>query len=244
MKFRGKTIAVTAAGQGIGHEVVLALARDGAQVWASDIRPAGLEALTGIQGVRTSVLDVTNRFAVDEQFSALGELHGLFNCAGIVHSGTILSTQENDWDTAFNVNARSQFLTMRAALPLMLRSGGGSIVNMASVVSSVKGLPNRFVYGASKAAVVGMTKSVAADFVAQGIRCNAVAPGTVDTPSLRERIASSGDFPSAYAGFVARQPVGRLATAQEVASLVVYLLSDDAAFITGQNYSIDGGMTI
>jgi 2-keto-3-deoxy-L-fuconate dehydrogenase len=168
----------------------------------------------------------------------------LFNCAGFVHNGTILEASDEDWDFAFDLNVRSMFWTIRAALPAMLKNGGGSIVNMASVASSIRGLPNRFVYGASKAAVIGLTKAVAADYVLKGIRCNAISPGTVDTPSLQQRINAYDDPVAARAAFVARQPMGRIARADEIAPIVTFLASDDAAFVTGQTYSVDGGMTI
>jgi 2-keto-3-deoxy-L-fuconate dehydrogenase len=244
MRLKGKTALVTAAGQGIGRASALAMAAEGAQVWATDVRPELLAAYAGVANVRTAVLDVLDRAAIDRLIGELPPLAVLFNCAGYVHNGTVLQTEDRDWDFSFNLNVRSQFWTIRAALPKMIAAGGGSIVNMASVVSSIKGLPNRFVYGATKAAVIGLTKAVAVDFVAQGIRCNAVCPGTVDTPSLAERINAYPDPAAARQAFIARQPMGRLAKAEEIAPLIVYLASDESAFVTGQAYVIDGGIAI
>jgi 2-keto-3-deoxy-L-fuconate dehydrogenase len=244
MRLLGKTALVTAAGQGIGKASVLALAREGAQVIATDINPALLEGYHGIANIRTEVLDVLDKAAIQVFIKTTSHLNVLFNCAGMVHNGSVLQATDDDWDLAFDLNVRAQFWMIQEVLPKMLAAGGGSIINMASVCSSLKGLPNRFVYGASKAAVIGLTKSIAADFVGQGIRCNAIAPGTVDTPSLGERINSYADPVEARKNFVARQPMGRLAQAQEIAPIVVYLASDESVFATGQVFSIDGGMTI
>ncbi|HYW56816.1 MAG TPA: SDR family oxidoreductase [Polaromonas sp.] len=244
MRLEGKTALVTAAGQGIGKACVLAMAAEGAQVLATDVNAALLEAYAGIRGVTTARLDVMDKAAIQALVSSTPPLDVLFNCAGFVHNGSILEASDEDWTFAFNLNVRSQFWMIQAALPKMLANGGGSIINMASVCGSLKGLPNRFAYGASKAAVVGMTKSVAADFVGQGIRCNAIAPGTVDTPSLGDRINSYADPAEARKNFVARQPMGRLAQAHEIAPIVVYLASNESVFATGQLFSVDGGMTI
>ena len=244
MRLNGKTALVTAAGQGIGRASVLALAANGAQVLATDINAKLLESYAGIANVTTQVLDVMDKSAIQDLVSRIAPLDVLFNCAGFVHNGSILQATDEEWDFAFNLNVRAQYWMIQAALPKMIAAGGGSIINMSSVASSIKGLPNRFVYGCSKAAVVGLTKAVAADFVAQGIRCNAIAPGTVDTPSLGDRINSYADPVEARKNFVARQPMGRLAQAHEIAPIVVYLASDESQFATGQVFSIDGGMTI
>ncbi len=244
MRLSGKRALVTAAGQGIGRASVLAMAAEGAQVLATDVNASLLDAYAGIPGVTTARLDVLDKAAIHALLETTPPLDVLFNCAGFVHNGSILEASDDDWNFAFNLNVRAQFWMIQAALPKMLAHGGGSIINMASVCGSLKGLPNRFAYGASKAAVVGLTKSVAADFVGQGIRCNAIAPGTVDTPSLGERINSYADPVEARKNFVARQPMGRLAQAQEIAPIVVYLASDESVFATGQIFSVDGGMTI
>lgn len=244
MRLKGKTALVTAAGQGIGQASALALAAEGAQVWATDINAQLLESYQGVPNIKTLPLDVLDRAAITRLVGQLPPLNVLFNCAGVVHSGTILQATDDEWDFAFNLNVRSQFWVIQAVLPGMLAKGGGSIVNMSSVCSSVMGLPNRFVYGSSKAAVIGLTKSVAADFVAQGIRCNAICPGTVDTPSLQDRINAFDDPVQARKNFIARQPMGRLAQAHEIAPMVVFLASDESAFVTGQAFSNDGGMTI
>ena len=244
MRLQGKTALVTAAGQGIGRASVLAMAAQGAQVLATDVNPALLAAYEGVDNVRTAVLDVLDKSAIQATVATMPRIDVLFNCAGFVHNGNILQASDDDWSFAFNLNVRSQFWMIQAVVPRMLEAGGGSIINMASVASSIKGLPNRFVYGASKAAVVGLTKAVAADFVGKGIRCNAIAPGTVDTPSLGDRINSYTDPVQARKDFVARQPMGRLAQADEIAPIIVYLASDESVFATGQVFSVDGGMTI
>lgn len=243
MRLEGKTVLVTAAGQGIGNASALAMAAEGAQVWATDVNASLLASYANVPNIRTAVLDVLDRQAIQALMDELPALHALFNCAGFVHAGSILQATDADWDFAFNLNVRSQFWAIQSALPKMLANGGGSIINMASVCG-FKGLPYRFLYGASKAAVIGLTKSVAADFVAQGVRCNAVCPGTVDTPSLQDRINAFEDPVQARKNFVSRQPVGRIAQAHEIAPLVVFLASDESAFVTGQAYNIDGGMTI
>ena len=244
MRLKGKTALVTAAGQGIGRASALALAAEGAQVWATDLDPRLLESFAGVAGIQALPLDVLDKAAILRTVTGLPPLDILFNCAGHVHNGTILQATDSEWEFAFNLNVRSQFWTIQAVLPSMLSRGGGSIINMASVCGSLKGLPNRFIYGASKAAVVGLTKAVAADYVGQGIRCNAIAPGTVDTPSLHERINAYDDPAQARKNFIARQPMGRLAQAHEMAPLVVFLASDESVFVTGQLYANDGGMTI
>jgi 2-keto-3-deoxy-L-fuconate dehydrogenase len=248
-RLQGKTALITAAGQGIGHATALAMAAEGAQVHATDVNPKLLEKYADVDRVTTHVLDVLDDAAIATLADKLPALDILFNCAGYVHHGTILDCAPKDWEFSFNLNVRAMYVTIRNALPKMLakyeQTGrGSSIVNMSSIASSVKGLPNRFVYGASKAAVIGLTKSIAADFVTKGIRCNAIGPGTVDTPSLTERINAFEDPVEARKMFIARQPMGRLAKAEEIAPLVVFLASDEAAFVTGNMYSCDGGMTI
>ncbi|MDB5870985.1 MAG: family NAD(P)-dependent oxidoreductase [Ramlibacter sp.] len=244
MRLEGKTALVTAAGQGIGRASVLALAAEGAQVWATDINAGLLKSYEGVERVKAVTLDVLDRGAIERLIGSMPALDVLFNCAGFVHSGTAMQATDEEWNFALNLNVRSQFWAIQAALPKMLEAGRGSIINMASVCSSIKGLPNRFIYGTTKAAVLGLTKSVAADFVADGIRCNAICPGTVDTPSLQDRINANADPVEARKAFVARQPMGRLAQAHEIAPLVVFLASDESIFVTGQAYAADGGITI
>jgi 2-keto-3-deoxy-L-fuconate dehydrogenase len=248
-RLAGKTAFITAAGQGIGRASAIAMAREGAKVIATDVNAKLLAALDGTPGITTQVLDVLDDAAVERAIAALPPLDVMFNCAGYVHHGSILDCTPKDWDFSFNLNARAMYVAIRAAVPKMLEKHAAtgswaSIINMASIAGSIKGLPNRFVYGASKAAVVGLTKAVAADFVQKGIRCNAIAPGTVDTPSLAERINAYPDPVEARRMFVARQPMGRLAKAEEIAPVVVFLASDESAFATGNVYSVDGGMTI
>jgi 2-dehydro-3-deoxy-L-fuconate 4-dehydrogenase len=244
MRLKGKTALVTAAGQGIGRASVLAMAAEGAQVLATDVNAELLQSYAGVANVTTARLDVTDKAAIQALVASMAPVNVLFNCAGVVHNGSILQATDDEWDFAFNLNVRAQYWMIQAVLPRMLAAGGGSIINMSSVCSSIKGLPNRFIYGTSKAAVVGLTKSVAADFVGQAIRCNAIAPGTVDTPSLTERINSYPDPVEARKNFIARQPMGRLAQAHEIAPIVVYLASDESVFASGQLFSVDGGMTI
>ena len=238
----GKRVLVTAAGQGIGRASALAMANQGAQVFATDVNEAALSSLPQeCKGqIETFGLDVCSEDSVTLGV-ARAQPYVLFNCAGFVHNGTVLQVTDQEWDFAFDLNVRSMLRTIRAALPGMIARGGGSIINMSSACSSVIGAPNRFVYGTTKAAVIGLTKSVASDYITQGIRCNAICPGTVDSPSLHERLTATGDYEKAMKAFVARQPMGRLATAEEIAALVVYLASDESAFITGQPHIIDGG---
>ncbi len=249
-RLAGKTAFLTAAGQGIGRAVALAFVREGAQVLATDINAAALESLKAECGCRVQVLDVTHATAVAEAAAAAGPVDVLFNGAGFVHAGTVLDCTEADWDFAFNLNVRSQFRTIKAFLPGMLeRAAQGrlaSIINIASVAGSIKGAPNRFVYGCTKAAVIGLTKSVAADFITRGVRCNAICPGTVESPSLRDRIsaqaaASGQTLAQVEAAFIARQPMGRIGRVEEIAALAVYLASDESSFTTGTAQIIDGG---
>ena len=244
MRLANKTVLVTAAGQGIGHAAVMAMAAEGATVWATDVKPALLESFAGHANIHTATLDVMDKAGIHALVARIDKIDAVFNCAGYVHSNTALDATDEQWDFAMNLNARSQFWMIQAVLPKMLANGGGSIINMASVASSIKGLPTRFVYGVSKAAVIGLTKAVAADYVAQGIRCNAICPGTVDTPSLQDRINSQADPVQARKNFIARQPMGRLAQAHEIAPIIVFLASDESRFATGNAYSVDGGMTI
>ena len=243
-RLAGKRAVITAAAHGIGRATAIAFARAGARVVATDIDEAGLATLAKEEPrIVTSRLDVRDDGAVARLAAAEPAVDVLFNCAGYVHGGTVLDCTDADWDLAFDLNVRSMFRTIRAWLPGMLERGKGSIVNMASAASSVKGAPNRFVYGTTKAAVIGLTKSIAADYVGRGIRCNAICPATVDTPSLRQRIASAGDPEAAHRAFLARQPMGRFATAEEIAALVLYLASDESGFTTGIAHVIDGGWT-
>lgn len=240
----GKKAVITAAAQGIGRATAIAFADEGATVWATDINDAALEALSRERPeILTRHLDVRNSEAVDALARETGRINVLFNCAGFVHDGTILECKEQDWDASFDLNVKSMFRTCRSFLPGMLEGEGGSIINVSSVASSVKGAPKRFVYGTTKAAVIGLTKSIAADFISRGIRCNAICPGTVETPSLDDRMRAQGDVKVAHAAFVARQPMGRLGHPTEIAALAVYLASDESSFTTGQIHIIDGGWT-
>jgi 2-keto-3-deoxy-L-fuconate dehydrogenase len=246
VNLQNKRVLVTAAGQGIGLASAMAFAEAGAEVYASDI---DIHALAGIEGINAMTLDVTSTSAISDACERIGALDVLFNCAGYVHSGNILECDEAAWARSMDINATAMYRMIRAFLPGMLVRGGGSIINMSSVVSSVKGVPNRFAYAASKAAVIGLTKAVAADFIGQGIRCNAICPGTVESPSLRERIAAQAaqqgvDEAQVYQQFLDRQPMGRIGTAQEIARLALYLGSDASAYTTGGVHVIDGGMSI
>ncbi len=249
-RLAGKKALITAAAAGIGRATTLAFAAEGAEVIATDVDIDKLAALDGKKGVMTRRLDVRDTSAVDALAKELGVLDVLFNCAGYVHHGTVLETTEKDWDFSFDLNVKSMYRTIRAFLPAMLASGrGASIINVSSAASSVRGIPNRFVYGATKAAVIGLTKAVAADYIKQGIRCNAIAPGTIQTPSLEDRIeaqsaTAQGGVDAVRKAFVDRQPMGRLGSAEEIAHLVVYLASDESSFTTGGLHIIDGGLSL
>lgn len=243
-RLTGKTAFITAAGQGMGKAAALAFAAEGAKVWATDLNPGPLQTLAGLAGITTRQLDATDEKAIAKLAAEVGVIDVLLNCAGYVHHGTVLDCAPVDWDFSMNVNLRSMYLMTRAFLPGMLAKKGGSIINMASIASSIKGLPNRCVYGTSKAAVIGLTKSVAADYVKQGVRCNAVCPGTIDTPSLADRINALPDPVQARKDFIARQPMGRLGTVEDMVPLFIYLASDESSFATGTTFSVDGGMTI
>jgi 2-keto-3-deoxy-L-fuconate dehydrogenase len=236
MRLKGKRVLITAAGQGIGRSSAEACIREGAEVLATD-RDQGL--LAGLDCAKAA-LDVLDADSIREVAGKI-EADVLFNCAGYVHNGTILDATEEDWDRAFDLNAKAMFRTIRAVLPGMLARGAGSIINMSSAASSIMGAPSRCVYGTTKAAVVGLTKSVAKDYIDKGIRANAICPGTVDTPSLHDRLRATGDYEKAKKDFIARQKMGRLATPDEIAALVVYLASDESAFVTAQTFVIDGG---
>ncbi len=246
-RLQGKTAFITAAAQGIGRATALAYAAEGARVIATDVNEVGLASLAS-PSITTHRLDATDAEDIVRVAAQAGAVDVLFNCAGFVHQGSVLDATEAEWDFAFTLNVRSMFRTMRAFLPGMAERGAGSIINMASAASSIKGAPNRFIYGASKAAVIGMTKSVASDFVKQGVRCNAICPGTIQTPSLDDRIAANaaaaGSLEAARTGFIARQAMGRLGTPEEIAAMAVYLGSDETQFITGQTFVIDGGWTL
>lgn len=241
MTFKGKTVLATAAGQGIGRATALAFAQAGATVWATDINEGALSTLAA-EGISTRRLDVLDPASVNAVVGEIGAVDILFNCAGFVHAGSVLEATDADIDFALDLNVKSMIRTIRAVLPGMLARKDGVILNMSSVASSIKGVPNRFAYSMTKAAVIGLTKSIAADYVAQGIRCNAICPGTVESPSLQDRLRATGDFDQARAAFVARQPMGRIGTPEEIAALALYLAG--ATFTTGQAVAIDGGWTI
>ncbi|MEL7344347.1 MAG: SDR family oxidoreductase [Pseudomonadota bacterium] len=235
-----KRVFITAAGQGIGRATALAMAAQGAEVIASDLDPALLEDL-GAQGIEARALDLLDAGAIRDMADEIGAVDALISCGGYVANGTILDCDDAAFEASAALNVTASYRLIRAFLPAMIEGGGGSIVSIASVVSSIVAAPNRFVYGVTKAALIGMVKSVAADFVSDGIRCNAICPGTVETPSLHERLRATGDYEAAMAAFTARQPMGRLGTAKEIAALAVYLASDEAAFTTGQAHVVDGG---
>ena len=243
-RLAGKTILLTAAAQGIGRASALAFAGEGARVTATDIDEGKLAELSGVDSIETRLLDVTNPAAIEAAARDVGAPDVLFNCAGFVHHGSVLTTGEEEWRFSMTLNVDSMYRMIRAFLPGMIERGGGSIINMSSVASSIRGLPNRFVYGTTKAAVIGLTKSVAADCIRDGIRCNCICPGTVETPSLEDRIAAFDDPVQARKDFIARQPLGRLGTADEIASLAVWLASDESTYATGTAFVVDGGVSL
>ena len=244
-KLNNKNIIVTAAGQGIGRATAIAYSKEGANVTATDINEKTLKSLNEeFPNIKVSILDSTKKDDIKVFFSKIDKVDVLFNAVGYVHHGTIMECEEKDWDFSFNVNVKSMYLMIKEILPKMIKQNKGNIINMSSIVSSLRGLPNRFVYGATKAAIVGLTKSIAADFIKSNIRCNAIAPGTVHTPSWEDRVAAAPDPVKAKKDFIARQPMGRLATSDEIAALAVYLASDESDFITGVVHPIDGGMSI
>ncbi|HEX7157335.1 MAG TPA: SDR family oxidoreductase [Burkholderiaceae bacterium] len=243
-RLQGKTALVTAAGQGMGRAGAIAFAREGARVVATDLRADLVAGLAGHAGISTRALDVLDDAAIEALVESVGAVDILFNCAGYVHQGTILECSARDWDYSFALNVRSMFVLTKAMLPKMIAAGGGVILNMASVLGASKAAPNRLAYAASKAAVAGFTRALAVDHVRQNIRVNCVCPGTVDTPSLHERILAAADPTRARSDFVARQPMGRLATAEEIAETFVYLVSDESSFMTGQAVFVDGGMSM
>jgi 2-keto-3-deoxy-L-fuconate dehydrogenase len=241
-RLSGKSVFITSAGQGIGRSTALMMASEGASVFATDLREEGLLTLARENpAIRTAVLDVTDMQQIEKVAAEAGVPDVLFNCSGFVHGGTIMEVVDKDWDFAFDINVRAHYRMMKVFTPGWLSKGSASIINMASIASSLKGAPNRFLYGTTKAAVIGMTKAMAVDYVTKGIRVNCICPGTVDTPSLHDRMRASGDYEAARKAFVARQPMGRLAQPDEIAALVVYLASDESAFVTGQSFVIDGG---
>lgn len=241
-KLGGKVVVVTAAGQGIGRASALAYASAGAKVWATDINEEALATLNGEAGIETAKLDVLDGASVTAFFERIGAVDVLFNCAGVVHGGSVLEMSDKDLDFAFDLNVRAMVRTIKAVLPGMLERGDGAIINMASIASSSKGVPNRCAYGTTKAAVIGLTKAIAADYVTHGIRCNAICPGTVESPSLEQRMRAQGNYEEARAAFIARQPMGRLGSPEEIAELAVYLAG--ATYTTGQAVGIDGGWSI
>ena len=244
-RLNGKQIVVTAAGQGIGKATAIAFHKEGAHVTATDLNDKTLADLNKeYPDIKVTKLDSTDNNSILEFAKTLDKVDVLFNAVGFVHHGTILECEEKDWDFSSDVNVKSMYFMCRAILPLMIKQNGGSIINISSIASSLKGLPNRFVYGASKAAIIGLTKSIASDFVKQNIRCNAIAPGTVFSPSWQERVNQSPDPVQAKKDFIARQPMGRLGTAEEIASMAIYLAGDESTFTTGNTFSVDGGMTI
>ena len=244
-RLEGKEVIITAAGQGIGKATAITFHNEGANVTATDINEKTLSDLNKeYPNIKVNKLDSTKNDDVKSFINSFTNIDVLFNAVGFVHHGTILECNEKDWDFSFDTNIKSMYFMCKAALPTMIKNNGGSIINVASVASSIKGLPNRFVYGASKAAIIGLTKSIASDFVKQKIRCNAIAPGTVFTPSWEDRVKQSPDPVKAKKDFIARQPMGRLGTAQEIADFAIYLASDESTFTTGNTFSVDGGMTI
>ena len=244
-RLEGKKIIVTAAGQGIGKATAIAFHNEGANVIATDLNDKTLADLNKeYPKIKVQTLDSTDSKAILKFVKTLDKVDVLFNAVGFVHHGTILDCEEKDWDFSFDVNIKAMYFMCKAILPLMVKQNGGSIINISSIASSLKGLPNRFVYGASKAAIIGLTKSIASDFVKQNIRCNSIAPGTVFSPSWQERVNQSPDPVQAKKDFIARQPMGRLGTAEEIASMAIYLAGDESTFTTGNTFSVDGGMTI
>ena len=244
-RLEGKKIIVTAAGQGIGKATAIAFHNEGAHVIATDLNDKTLADLNKeYPDIKVKTLDSTDNNAILEFVKTLDKVDVLFNAVGFVHHGTILDCEEKDWNFSFDVNIKSMYFMCKAILPLMVKQNGGSIINISSIASSLKGLPNRFVYGASKAAIIGLTKSIASDFVKQNIRCNSIAPGTVFSPSWQDRVNQSPDPVQAKKDFIARQPMGRLGTAEEIAAMAIYLAGDESTFTTGNTFSVDGGMTI
>jgi 2-keto-3-deoxy-L-fuconate dehydrogenase len=244
-RLAGKVACITAAGQGIGRASALRFAAEGATVWATDLNGEALRTLQAERsGIKARGLDVRDGAAIERLAAEVGTVDVLFNCAGYVHQGDIFACSEKDWEFSFELNVTSMYRMCRAFLPGMLEASKGSVINMSSVASSIKGAPNRFVYGTTKAAVIGLTKAIAADVVGRGVRCNAICPGTIETPSLHERMAAQGDMEKARAAFLSRQPMGRLGRAEEIAELALYLASDESSFTTGQTHVIDGGWAI